>query len=126
MNTQPNKEIFLTLIQEHKRIIFKICNSYCPKKKEWDDLAQEIIYQLWKSFADFNPDLKFTTWMYRIALNIAISFYRKDKKSGTTISLDEYLLELKDDTETSLETENNFNLIDLINRLKTIAAKQGS
>ena len=121
MNTQPNKEIFINLIQENKRIIFKICNSYCPKKEERDDLAQEIVYQLWKSINGFNPDLKFTTWMYRIALNVAISFYRKEKRSGTTVSLEENLLEMKDDENNSLETDTNFNLMHrFIDELKEI------
>ncbi|MEI9908236.1 MAG: sigma-70 family RNA polymerase sigma factor [Bacteroidota bacterium] len=121
MNTQPHRELFIKLIQENKRIIFKICNSYCPKREERDDLAQEIVYQLWKSIDDFNPDLKFTTWMYRIALNVAISFYRKDKKTGHIISLEENLMELKDDAETSLETEKNFSLMhQFIGELKEI------
>lgn len=109
--TQPAKEKFVQLIEENKRIIFKICNSYCPQKKDRDDLAQEIVYQLWKSFNNYNPGLKFTTWMYRIALNVAISGYRKEKLSGSTIPLAEYLMDLKDDTGTTLETENNFNLL---------------
>jgi len=111
MKAKSDKETFSKLIQENKRIIFKICNSYCHKIEEREDLAQEIVYQLWKSWNGFNPDFKFTTWMYRIALNVAISFYRKEKKSGNTISLEENLLELKDEVETSLETENNFNLM---------------
>ena len=111
MNTDQNKHAFTQLIQENKRIIFKICNSYCPKKEERDDLAQEIVYELWKSYHHFNPDFKFTTWMYRIALNVAISFYRKEKKSGHVFSLEENLLELKDESEPSSETENNFSLM---------------
>lgn len=111
MNTQPDKETFVQLIEENKRIIFKICNSYCPQKKDRDDLAQEIVYQLWKSFYGYNPDFKFTTWMYRIALNVAISYYRKEIKSNNTISFVEHLMDLKDDTDTSVETENNFNLL---------------
>ena len=81
MAIHQNKKSFTKLIQENKRIIFKICNSYCPKMQDRDDLAQEIVYELWKSFKDFDPDYKFTTWMYRVALNVAISFYRKEKKS---------------------------------------------
>lgn len=121
MNTQPHRELFIKLIQENKRIIFKICNSYCPKREERDDLAQEIVYQLWKSIDDFNPDLKFTTWMYRIALNVAISFYRKDKKTGYIIPFEENLMELKDDAEASLETDKNFSLMhQFIGELKEI------
>jgi len=111
MDKQPDKETFLQLIEENKRIIFKICNSYCPQKKDRDDLAQEIVYQLWKSFNGYKTDFKFTTWMYRIALNVAISCYRKEKQSGSTISFVEHLMNLSDDTDTSVETENNFKLL---------------
>jgi RNA polymerase sigma-70 factor (ECF subfamily) len=71
---------FIRLIRENKGIIYKICNSYCADKDDRDDLAQEIIYNLWKSFDSFNDAFKFSTWMYRVALNVAISFYRQEKK----------------------------------------------
>ena len=61
MNIQPDKEKFVQLIQNNKGIIYKICNSYCNNKNDRDDLAQEIVYNLWKSFISFNPDLKFST-----------------------------------------------------------------
>ena len=70
---------FTRLIRENKGIIYKVSNSYCSDKNDRDDLAQEIIYHLWKSYDRFNPGLKFSTWMYRIALNVAISFYRREK-----------------------------------------------
>jgi RNA polymerase sigma factor (sigma-70 family) len=121
MNTQAYREKFVQLIEENKRIIFKICNSYCPQKKDRDDLAQEIVYQLWKSFDGYNPDFKFTTWMYRIALNVAISYYRKEKQSGKTVSFAGHLMDVEDDTNTAVETENNFNLLNqFIAELKEI------
>src|SRR5215217_8123197 len=118
MNQQPDKK-FLELIEENKRIIFKICNSYCPNKDERDDLAQEIIYNLWKSYQRFNSNLKFSTWMYRIALNVAISFYRKEKKSAPHVSISEHLIILEENPNN--ETDNNLNLLlKFINELKEI------
>lgn len=64
-------------MESHKRIIFKVCNTYCRDSEDQKDLAQDIIVQLWKSFDQYDPQYKFTTWMYRIALNVAISSYRK-------------------------------------------------
>ncbi len=74
------KDIFIKTIDEHKKIIYKIVNSYCSNQEDRKDLEQEIIIQLWKTFDHYNSDYKYSTWMYRIALNIAISFYRKEKK----------------------------------------------
>ena len=111
MNNEPGNEQFLQMIQQNSGIIFKICNSYCYNKNDREDLAQEIIYQLWKSGNRFNSTFKFTTWMYRIALNVAISFYRKQTKTATTISLAESSLDIEDKTENSYNSEENINLL---------------
>ncbi|WP_276166085.1 RNA polymerase sigma factor [Zobellia alginiliquefaciens] len=77
------KERFIGLIDEHKKIIYKIVNSYCANPADRKDLEQEIIIQLWDAFDKYNPEFKYSTWMYRIALNTAISYYRKEKKWHT-------------------------------------------
>ena len=74
---QQVQKDFLEIIDANKRIIFKICNSYCRNAVDREDLAQEIIFQLWKSWDRYDSNFKLSTWMYRIALNVAISFYRK-------------------------------------------------
>jgi RNA polymerase sigma factor (sigma-70 family) len=111
MDIQSNKEIFVQLMQENKGIIYKICNSYCTNKDDRDDLAQEIVYNLWKSFYNFNPDFKFSTWMYRIALNVAISFYRKENKSRYNMPFSESLIVFEENTDTGVDTENNITLL---------------
>ena len=55
-------------------------NAYCSNKEDRKDLEQEILIQLWNSFDNYNSKYKYSTWMYRIALNVAISFYRKETK----------------------------------------------
>mgnify|MGYP002640074827 CR=1 FL=1 len=77
------KERFISTIDNHKKIIYKIVNSYCQNKEDRKDLEQEIIIQLWNSFDKYKAEYKYSTWMYRIALNVAISFYRKEKKWTT-------------------------------------------
>ncbi len=107
---QQGKDYFLHVIDENKGIIIKICNSYCNNKSDREDLAQEIIYTLWKGGKTFNPDFKFSTWMYRVALNVAISFYRSNKKLKNNISLAEADVEIEDETLHSLP-EENFSLL---------------
>ena len=120
-NNIPDKETFVKLIQDNKGIIFKICKSYCSNKDDIDDLSQEIVYNLWKSFHSYNPDFKFTTWMYRIALNVAISFYRKGTKSKTYIPFSENLIVMEENTESITESENNLRiLMQFIAELKEI------
>ena len=64
---------FHTLINEHKRILYKVCNSYCRNREDREDLSQEIVIQLWRSFGTFDEHQRFSTWMYRIALKLSLS-----------------------------------------------------
>lgn len=83
----PEQDPFIQLIEDNKTLIFKICNAYCRHAADREDLAQEIIFTLWKGRGRFRPDYKFSTWLYRVALNVAISYYRKTKKARPSISL---------------------------------------
>jgi RNA polymerase sigma factor (sigma-70 family) len=107
MNTPVDTEAFLQLIQENKGIIWKICNSYCKGEHQREDLAQDIIYQLWKSGTRFDKQYKFSTWMYRVALNVAISHYRKENSSKTVIALAEKHLEVAEKTDAASLQEDN-------------------
>src|ERR1700722_14244831 len=80
-----NEADFLQLIEEHKRILYKIANSYCRNAGDREDLIQEMIFQIWRSGERFDEQHKFSTWMYRIALNVAISFYRKAGRTGLRV-----------------------------------------
>ena len=71
---------FINLIKKNESIILKICNIYCKEIEDRQDLYQDILVQLWKSFPNFDKRAKITTWMYRIAFNTAVSRYRKEKK----------------------------------------------
>lgn len=76
---------FVALIHDYQNIIYKICRLYRDNKEDQEDLFQEIVYQLWKSYPGFKGESKVSSWMYRIALNTAIAVYRKSK-----ISVDYY------------------------------------
>lgn len=116
---KSTEQEFIKLIKENKGIIYKICNSYCADKDSRDDLAQEIIYNLWKSFSSYNDAFKFSTWMYRIALNVAISFYRQERKFNNHDSISEGLIVFEEDSDTCIET--NLQLLQgFINELKEI------
>jgi RNA polymerase sigma-70 factor (ECF subfamily) len=75
MPPTPQPE-FLTLIDRHQGVIHKVCRLY-GRRGEEQDLFQEILYQLWKSFPTFRAESGFTTWMYRIAINTAITRLRQ-------------------------------------------------
>ena len=107
MQTIINQQAFLQLIEENKGIIIKICNAYCQNKNDREDLAQEINYQLWRSIKHFDNSYKFSTWMYRVALNVAISFYRKGIKENVVIPFTDNLVEIAYTNDGNNELENN-------------------
>lgn len=101
---------------EHKGILYKICNSYCRQRDDRDDLAQEITIQLWRSFGTFDERCRFSTWMYRVALNVAISFYRREStRTRYALSAGERLLDTID--ETAGQSEEMAILYQFIDRL---------
>jgi len=83
---------FESRLQAHRAIVFQIVNTYCWQLDDRADLAQEIAAQLWRAWPRYDPSRTFTTWMYRIAFNVAISFVRKEvQHRRTSVPLDENL-----------------------------------
>ncbi|XLS30085.1 RNA polymerase sigma factor [Flavobacteriaceae bacterium M23B6Z8] len=83
------KDEFVKLIKEHEGIIFKITSVYTDHKADQQDLYQDIVYQLWKYFDSFRKESKFSTWMYRVALNTAITHLKKEKRNGQKVATDQ-------------------------------------
>lgn len=120
MDRQKEQAILLEKIKENQGIIFKICNSYCSNKSDRQDLAQEIIYQLLRSYHNFSDQYRFSTWMYRVGLNVAISFYRKNK-SKKDLSYEEIKSDHKDEIGHASELEENLIVLEkFINELKEL------
>lgn len=116
-NATPQDQ-FLQIIESNKGIIYKVANSYCRDAEDRKDLVQEIIVQLWNVFGQYNSQYKISTWMYRIALNVAISFYRKESRRKDQQPMLESMLEIHEEAE---EKETNILLLQqFINELKEL------
>jgi len=92
-----NKETedkFVTLLEENQNIVHKICRLYTNNQDQHNDLFQEITIQLWRAFPKFRGDSKFSTWMYRVGLNTAITLYRKSKRSIKTQDYDSVMFRI--------------------------------
>lgn len=89
--TGPDAEArFAELLERHRGIVFKVAATYCRNTADREDVAQEIVFQLWRAFPKFDSTRTFSTWMYRIALNVAISFVRSNSvRERHTVALDE-------------------------------------
>jgi RNA polymerase sigma factor (sigma-70 family) len=112
---------FLVVIESNKGILYKVANSYCRNIEDRKDLIQEIIMQLWKSFDNYNEKFKYSTWMYRISLNVAISFYRKENsRKRISNSLTTAVFDFTD-TEISEEKETNLGILnEIISKLNDL------
>jgi RNA polymerase sigma factor (sigma-70 family) len=80
MNATPATDLFLSVLDSHKGILYKVASTYCKNAEDRKDLLQEITIQLWRSFPNYSAQYQYSTWIYRIALNVAISFYRKENR----------------------------------------------
>jgi RNA polymerase sigma factor (sigma-70 family) len=120
MSLQANKDQFLHLIQHNKKLIFKVCNTYCSDPEDRKDLVQEVIIQLWRSYANYNNKYKLSTWMYRIALNTAISFYRSNKKHSQTSPISDFILEIPEDASSRDLDDKVTQLYQFINQLNKL------
>ncbi len=86
----PTRSRFAALLDEHRGIVFKVANAYCANAEDRRDLAQEIAAQAWRAFAGYDSSRPFSTWMYRIALNVAISFARSAGRRALAAPLEEH------------------------------------
>ncbi|NER11285.1 RNA polymerase sigma-70 factor, ECF subfamily [Muriicola jejuensis] len=84
----PEQEEFVRIIKENQGLIYKVAALYTEQKQDRNDLYQEIVFQLWKSFESFRAEAKISTWMYRIALNTAIGQLNKRKRRGREVGLE--------------------------------------
>ncbi len=88
MSTEQEKT-FIEFFKPNQRLVHKICKIYTDNAEDHEDLFQEITIQLWRSFPGFKGEAKFSTWMYRVALNTAITLFRKPKKNERrTVDID--------------------------------------
>lgn len=98
---------FLMLLEKHKGILYKISRMYEDNEEDQEELRQEIVYHLWKSYGDFEGRSSFSTWMYRVALNTALTQFKKEsKRSQIEVSLNEEAFQLKSDYSNAEEKEN--------------------
>ncbi|RYU94222.1 RNA polymerase sigma factor [Emticicia agri] len=97
------KETFIRAIKDNERLIVKIASVYTNTADDKADLIQEIIYQLWKSFDSFNQQSGLSTWLYRVALNVAIYQLKIAKRRVITVEIDEQILNYANEDHSAIE-----------------------
>lgn len=109
-------ERFLSLLETYQRPLLKVCWVYSNTSHDRDDLLQEMVSQLWKSFGKYDSERSFSTWMYRVALNVAIDFKRKQRRLGrekTSLGHDETISAMgRDDIGKSEQSRELHDLLE--------------
>ena len=114
------KESFIATIKENEGFIYKIASVYTNNSDDKNDLVQEILFQLWKSFDTFNQKSTISTWVYRVAMNVALYQLKLSKKKVFTIPIDEQILNNQEIDNSEMEEKwkifkhqiDNLNLLD--------------
>lgn len=103
---------FATLLERHRKIVFKVANSYAWNPDDRAELAQDIALQLWRAYPRYDPQRRFTTWMYRIALNVAISQVRaRSQQDRHLVPLDEILHDSADQRSVDHEHDDQLRAL---------------
>ena len=114
MTSLTGEELFSRLLEQHAGIVRKVAFGYTSTPADREDLAQEITIQLWRAYPRYSPERPFSTWMYRIALNVAISFLRRHTRPARqTISLEETAIEPIDEN-TAAEPDQRIAILQRI------------
>lgn len=109
---------FVDILNNHRGLIYKVCHLYCDDPEDRKDLFQEIVLQVWKSLGSFRRESTVGTWMYRIALNTAITHFRKEKRLGGKVSLTGIdIPDLNDSNEKEDQLRELFKAIENLDRI---------
>ena len=111
---------FVEQLEQHQNIVHKVCRLYTNNQDAHNDLFQEITIQLWKAFPKFRGDSKFSTWMYRVGLNTAITLYRKSKRRISTSEIELVQFKIKAEDFDDAEEQQLKLLYDAVHQLNDI------
>lgn len=113
----PQEQEFIQLLNKHQNIIHKVTHLYTNNAIDREDLFQEICLQAWKSINSFRGESQFSTWLYRVALNIAITHLKKEKNKPTQTSLLPNETELENNNPIELQTQAMHKAIAELNKI---------
>jgi RNA polymerase sigma-70 factor (ECF subfamily) len=114
------QKTFENLVKTHERLIYKICRLYGNSEDDRQDLYQDIVIQLWKSYPKFRGEAKLSTWLYRIGLNVAITQIRKQKRQIYATDIETLNMEFPEDASYLEETEKFRTMYAAIDKLNEI------
>ncbi|MDR3297390.1 MAG: sigma-70 family RNA polymerase sigma factor [Prevotellaceae bacterium] len=123
MNSKMDKNVreqeFMAAVEQHQRLIYKVCYVYATSKDNLNDLYQEVMVNLWKAFPRFRGECKLSTWMYRIGLNTCVSFLRKSRRMPEVVPLSVDIEALADsDASDAAQLRELYQMISRLSQLE--------
>ena len=119
METKELEKDFLTMVEAQKRTIYKVCYIYANDQDDLNDLFQETVLNLWKSFPRYRGDSTLNTWVYRIAMNTCITFLRRSSSRPQTVPITAQVASsLETDEETASRLRDLYRLINQLGKLE--------
>ncbi len=120
MQKTEQEKRFEEQISQHEKLLYKVCHTYAYTHADREDLFQEIVIQVWKAFPHFKGDAKFSTWLYRVAINTAINGLRKRKNFISSYEPEKLPVDLSDDSRSEKEEEQFQELYRAIGQLNQV------
>lgn len=118
MNKEEQEKVFTALVTEYQRVIYKVCYMYATDEYTLEELYQETVISLWKAFPQFRGCSKVSTWVYRIAMNTCISYFRKSSIRPVTIPITFHIeTTLTDDSEQNIYLRELYRMISQLGKL---------
>lgn len=114
----PAREAFARLVEQHRGVLLKVARAYCWSADDRDDLVQDILAQMWRAYPRYDSGRPFSTWMYRVALNVAISWLRAaGPRRRATVPLDQDVHDLAASAPDAVAAERQRALMCVIRAL---------
>jgi len=115
-----NQKDFIRLIQKNEGILFKVSGLYSDNKTDGQDLRQEMIYQLWKSYASYKGQSKISTWLYKVCLNTALVFVKKNIRRAINVDNEKDIYQKADnrDTDNADQLHHLYQTIKKLNKIE--------
>lgn len=108
---QGLKQAFEETVRQYDGVIRKVCYFYATDVDDFDDLRQEALVNLWRGFPGFRGDASMSTWIYRVTLNSCVSFFRKHRRRGNTVPVDEHPELIAEDDEKGAMLREMYRMI---------------
>lgn len=109
MQEESKENRFINVLESHKGILYKVASSFCRDETDRDDLVHEIIFEIWRSLDRYDARTKYSTWIYRISLNIGMSWKRRESRRPKSINSADKVLLLISDGEQNHENDTAIN-----------------